>query len=47
LVIGFDDHLERRRGQKISAKGIYRDAVRSSDSFLSKPAGCGGCHLCY
>jgi len=36
LVIGFDDHLERRRGQKISAKGIYRDAVRSSDSFFVK-----------
>lgn len=28
IVIGFDDHLERRRGKKISAKGIYRDAVR-------------------
>jgi hypothetical protein len=39
LVIGFDDHLERRRGQKISAKGIYRDAVRSSDSFFVKASG--------
>ncbi len=27
LVIGFDEHLERRRGKKITAKGIYRDAV--------------------
>ena len=36
LVIGFDDHLERRRGKKIKAKGIYRDAVRSSDSFFAR-----------
>lgn len=39
LVIGFDDHLERRRGRKIKAKGIYRDAVRSSDSFFVKASG--------
>src|SRR5712691_2079321 len=26
LVIGLDDHIERRRGAKIAAKGIYRDA---------------------
>src|SRR5215208_4313536 len=39
LVIGFDDHLERRRGKKITAKGIYRDAVRSSDSFFVKASG--------
>ncbi len=39
LVIGFDDHLERRRGTKIKAKGIYRDAVRSSDSFFVKASG--------
>jgi DDE superfamily endonuclease len=38
-VIGFDDHLERRRGAKIKAKGIYRDAVRSSDSFFVKASG--------
>lgn len=36
LVIGFDDHLERRRGRQIRARGIYRDAVRSSDSFFIK-----------
>ncbi len=36
IVIGFDDHLERRRGKKIKAKGIYRDAVRSSDSFFAR-----------
>ena len=30
LVLGLDDTLERRRGAKINAKGIYRDPVRSS-----------------
>src|SRR5262245_40773336 len=29
LLFGFDETLERRRGEKIKAKGIYRDAVRS------------------
>jgi hypothetical protein len=28
LVIGLDETLERQRGVKIAAKGIYRDAVR-------------------
>src|SRR5262245_8551836 len=32
LVIGIDDTIERRRGEKIKAKGIYRDPVRSSHS---------------
>jgi hypothetical protein len=32
VVIGLDDTLERRRGQRIKAKGIYRDPVRSSHS---------------
>src|SRR5215216_2658542 len=30
VVVGLDDHIERRWGAKIAAKGIYRDAVRSS-----------------
>jgi hypothetical protein len=30
VVIGFDDTIERRWGAKISARGIYRDPVRSS-----------------
>jgi hypothetical protein len=30
LVLGVDETLERRRGAKIAAKGIYHDAVRSS-----------------
>ena len=39
MVIGLDDHIERRRGAKIAAKGIYRDAVRSSKSFFVKTSG--------
>lgn len=31
-----DDTLERRRGKKIAAKGVYRDAVRSSESHFVK-----------
>src|SRR4051812_43870039 len=29
VVLGLDDTIERRRGKRISAKGIYRDPVRS------------------
>ena len=32
LVFGIDPTIERRWGHKIAARGIYRDAVRSSDS---------------
>ncbi len=39
IVIGFDDTVERRRGKRIKAKGIYRDAVRSSKSFFVKTSG--------
>ncbi len=39
IVIGFDDTVERRRGKQIKAKGIYRDAVRSSKSFFVKTSG--------
>ncbi len=39
LVIGFDETIERRRGEKIKARGIYRDAVRSSKSFFVKTSG--------
>jgi hypothetical protein len=39
LVMGLDDTLERRRGVKIHAKGIYRDLVRSSHSHLVKASG--------
>lgn len=39
LVIGFDETVERRRGKQIKAKGIYRDAVRSSQAFFVKTSG--------
>jgi hypothetical protein len=39
LVIGIDDTIERRRGEKIKAKGIYRDPVRSSHSCFVKASG--------
>jgi DDE superfamily endonuclease len=39
VVLGLDDHIERRRGAKIAAKGIYRDGVRSSKSFFVKTSG--------
>lgn len=39
VVLGLDDHIERRRGAKIAAKGIYRDAVASSKSFFVKTSG--------
>jgi hypothetical protein len=39
VILGLDDHIERRRGKKIAAKGIYRDPVRSSRSFFVKTSG--------
>src|SRR5436305_11631789 len=39
LVFGIDETLERRRGRKIAAKGIYRDAVRSSHTHFVKASG--------
>jgi len=39
LVFGLDETLERRRGAKIKAKGIYRDPVRSSHSHFAKASG--------
>jgi hypothetical protein len=39
LVVGVDATVERRRGAKIAAKGIYRDAVRSSHSHFVKASG--------
>ena len=46
VVIGLDDTIERRWGAKISARGIYRDPVRSSKGHLSKPAACAGFPPC-
>src|SRR6188508_1910386 len=39
VVIGLDETIERRRGAKIAAKGIYRDPVRSSKSHFVKASG--------
>src|SRR3982750_3480874 len=39
VVLGLDDTIERRRGKRISAKGIYRDPVRSSKAFFVKTSG--------
>ncbi len=39
LVFGIDETIERRRGAKIRAKAIYRDAVRSSKSHFVKCSG--------
>ncbi len=39
LVIGADETLERRRGAKIKAKGIFRDAVRSSHKYTNYSSG--------
>jgi hypothetical protein len=39
LLVGIDETVERRRGAKIAAKGIYRDPVRSSRSHFVKASG--------
>ncbi len=39
IIIGIDDTIERRKGKKIKAKGIYRDPVRSSNSQVVKVSG--------
>lgn len=36
LVFGVDETLERRRGKRIAAKGLYRDAGRSSKDYFVK-----------
>jgi hypothetical protein len=39
VVLGLDDTIERRRGARIAAKGIYRDPVRSSHGHFVKASG--------
>jgi len=39
VLVALDDTLERRRGAKIKARGIYYDAVRSSRSQFVKSSG--------
>ena len=39
VVIGIDDTIERRKGSRSAAKGIYRDPVRSSKGCFVKVSG--------
>jgi hypothetical protein len=39
IVLGLDDTIERRRGDRIAAKGIYRDPVRSSHAHFVTASG--------
>ena len=39
VVVGIDETIERRRGPKIAARGIYRDPVRSSKEHFVKTSG--------
>lgn len=39
LVVGIDETLERRRGRKIAAKGVYRDPVCSTRERFVKTSG--------
>ncbi len=39
IVVGIDETIERRRGPKIAARGIYRDPVRSSKAHFVKTSG--------
>jgi hypothetical protein len=39
LILGIDETLERRYGKKISARGIYRDPVRSTHETFVKSSG--------
>jgi hypothetical protein len=34
VIKGIDETIERRRGRKIAARGVYRDPVRSSKEFF-------------
>jgi len=39
VIMAVDDTIERRWGQRIKARGIYRDPVRSSDAHFVKTSG--------
>ena len=39
IVLGLDETIDRRRGAKIQAKGIYCDPERSSRSHFVKTSG--------
>jgi hypothetical protein len=39
VLFGLDDTIERRRGEQSTAKGLYRDPVRSSHAHMVKASG--------
>jgi hypothetical protein len=39
VIVGLDETLERRRGRKLTARAIYRDAARSSKDCFQKTSG--------
>ena len=39
LCLGIDETIERRKGPRIAAKGVYRDGVRSSHGHFVKAMG--------
>jgi hypothetical protein len=39
VLVGIDETIERRKGRKIQAKGVYRDAVRSTERHVVKCLG--------
>src|SRR5437763_5797105 len=41
LIVGMDETIERRRGRKLTARAIYRDAARSSKDCFQKASGLG------
>lgn len=47
LVFAIDETIERRWGAQIKARGIYRDAVRSSKKHLVKTSGLRWMSLAY
>src|SRR3712207_3975162 len=42
VLLGLDDTIERRRGKRISAKGIYRAQSAPRRGISSRPAACAG-----
>jgi hypothetical protein len=39
VIVGLDETIERRRGRKLTARAIYRDAARSSKDCFQKTSG--------
>ena len=39
LLLGVDETIERRKGKRIAAKGVYRDGVRASQGHFVKTTG--------